>query len=550
MRRFRNFAIFHAMVFFLLTASFSYSAETITIDRNTTYQKIWGFGGAANHPVEDLKTDFSAAAQKELLDLLFGTDGSSAGLSIIRLEINGFKEGQTDPNGAKQWTCEPADGVWDWDSDPYQRWFSAEAIKRSDIHFMAMPWSPPSWMKDNGSVINGGSLKPEVYDKFVTYIKTYVSHYRNDFGIDIRWVNVQNEPSNKTSYASCVYSNSALNEVTGKLADAIHGLNQEIMVGGPEGATRGISLGFLNGMTTDTKSKLDFILTHDYGGANSSLAGFGKPVINTEVWSEGGEDMSITDGIRWANEISDALNRGEPGWLFWWILSPAGSGNAQALVDLNGNSGYTLKKRLFTMGHFSRWMRLGDLRIKGSSTNGDLDVVCAKNDKDRAAIVVINNSSAALSATVKGLLGASAQVYRTSGSESMVKLANVAIANGSATVNFSGKSVTTIIEEITTQTDKPASGRAKTAASPLTIMNIRLYSSGNGATMRVNLSKESNMAIGVYALNGITICRTTQTILPAGASSVLISENALAAGAYYVRLEAGGSQWSQKVIVR
>jgi O-glycosyl hydrolase len=97
----------------LFTVFYSYPADIITIDRKTTFQAIWGFGGAANHPVQDLKTKFNADAQKALLDKLFRTDSNNVGLSIVRPEINGFKAGEKDPNGAEQFTCQPSDGVWD-----------------------------------------------------------------------------------------------------------------------------------------------------------------------------------------------------------------------------------------------------------------------------------------------------------------------------------------------------------------------------------------------------------------------------------------------------
>jgi glucuronoarabinoxylan endo-1,4-beta-xylanase len=450
MKRCGTFVTPFAMGFLLLALSFSYSAETITIDRNTTFQKIWGFGGAANHPVQGLKSNFTSDVQKELLDLLFRTDGNSVGLSIVRLEINGFKDGEIDPNGAEQLTCKPTEnGDWDWNTDRYQKWFSTEAQNRSDVHFIAVPWSPPSWMKSNNSVINGGYLLDNAYDKFANYMKEYVFHYKTVEKIDIRWVSVQNEPKNSTPYASCTYTNSAMNTVASKVADAIHGLKLDIMVGAPEGATRGHSKEFLDNMDGATKDKLDFIVTHDYAlGNDNPLAGFNKTVINTEVWrsNTNPDDPTITDGIKWATAIKNALNRNEPGWLFWWIVSPLGNNNGEALVYLDANNTYSTPKRLFTIGQFSRWMRYGDERIMAKSTNTNLSVISAKNNKGRAALVVINNSTSAITANVGGLLGASVEAYRTSGSENIKKLADVTITGNSTAVTFPGNSVTTLVE--------------------------------------------------------------------------------------------------------
>lgn len=424
----------------------SYSQDIIQLNKGSLKQTIWGFGASANHPVQDLNTKFSTANQKIVLDKLFRTDNDNAGLSIIRLEINPFRATDTDPNSRIQYTCEPSDGVWDWSTDQYQRWFAQEAINRSNgIHFLACPWSPPGWMKSNNSPI-GGSLSPAYYDKFANYLKTYVDHYRNVFGFDIRWISIQNEPTNSTTYASCTYSNSAMDIVAAKVADSIHSLNQGVLVGGPEGATRGISVNFMNAMSATTKSKLDFILTHDYTGATSGLAGFGKPVINTEVWSEKTtDDVTITDGLVWAKAIQTALvSRNEPGWLYWWLLDA--NAGAQGLVVIKSST-VVFPKRLYAMGQFSRFMREGDVRIDATSTNSGLAVVSTVNSSGRASVLVINNSTSDINSSLKGLTSSMLQVYRTSATESLAKLQDVSVENNTVNIAFPAQSITTLIEQ-------------------------------------------------------------------------------------------------------
>ena len=431
----------------MLYCSKSFSQNQILLNRTDIKQTIWGFGGSANHPVQDLNTKFSTANQKIVLDKLFRTDSDNAGLSIVRLEVNPFRSTDTDPNNRIQYTHEPADGVWDWNTDQYQRWFAQEAIKRSNgVHFFACPWSPPGWMKSNNSPTNGGSLNAAFYDKYATYLKTYVDYYRNNLGFDIRWVSVQNEPTNSTTYASCTYSYSAMDIVAAKVADAIHELNQGVMVGGPEGATRGISLNFMNAMSNATKNKLDFIVTHDYTGATNALSGFGKPVINTEVWSESGtDDITITDGIRWANAIKAALvSRNEPGWLYWWLLD-ANSG-AQGLVVIKSST-VVFPKRLYAIGQFSRFMREGDLRIDATSTNNNLQVVATKNTDGKASILVINNSSSSINSTINGLSTEILEVYRTSATENLTKLQDISISSNTVNISFPGQSITTLVEK-------------------------------------------------------------------------------------------------------
>ena len=41
---------------------------------------------------------------------------------------------------------------------------------------MGTPWSPPAWMKTNGSLF-GGELIPQLHGSFATYLKKFVEAY-------------------------------------------------------------------------------------------------------------------------------------------------------------------------------------------------------------------------------------------------------------------------------------------------------------------------------------------------------------------------------------
>ena len=60
------------------------------------------------------------------------------------------------------------------------------------IKFMATPWSPPTWMKSNGSSI-GGSLLPWDYDVYADYLVKYIQQMKT-LGVHIDALTIQNEP--------------------------------------------------------------------------------------------------------------------------------------------------------------------------------------------------------------------------------------------------------------------------------------------------------------------------------------------------------------------
>jgi glucuronoarabinoxylan endo-1,4-beta-xylanase len=433
-------------------------AATVTLFRNTTYQTIWGFGAAANHPVKYVHNlPDSNPDKRQIMDLLFGLSGSNAGLSIVRLEINAYTQSE-DPD---QSTLMPAPGVYDWNSDQHQRWFAQEAKNRGMNQFYAVPWSPPAWMKGTdayhlpGTVENGGHLLASHFGSFASYLRSYVYRYKAVYGFNIRWISVQNEPDLSTPYASCVYTNGEMNSVASLVADQIHALNADmgwdVMVGAPEGSTRGDTQDYLlsSALTAATRAKLDFYPTHDYGDSETvGLSAGGKPVFNAEVCNhEDANDSSIIDGLRWGNKIAAALKRGEPGWMYWWCVGDPGDTTGQGLINLTAGGGYSTNQRLYVMGQFSRYLRPNSVRFLAASSDANIVSVAAKDTGNgRAAVVVINNSPSAITTTVTGFTSAQVAMRRTNATESLAKLPDAGVVAGAVTMSLPGKSVTSFVE--------------------------------------------------------------------------------------------------------
>ncbi|SFM15927.1 O-Glycosyl hydrolase family 30 [Paenibacillus sp. 1_12] len=152
----------------------------------------------------------------------------------------------------------------------------------------AVPWSPPAWMKDNGSAVKGGHVRPEHYDDLALYLKTWVERYTKEYGLNIRWLSIQNEPSNATDYASAVCSFQELNEVAVRVADAFEEAGLSTLIGAPEATTLATTMNFMNSMSREALEKLDYIPTHFYDLAPGDLERydlrkFSKPLLMTEV---------------------------------------------------------------------------------------------------------------------------------------------------------------------------------------------------------------------------------------------------------------------------
>jgi glucosylceramidase len=76
------------------------------------------------------------------------------------------------------------------------------AALRADpsLYILASP-CPPGWMKSNGTMVGGGTLRPSAYRPLARYIVRFIEAYAAA-GIPIAAVTPQNEPDARTAYPS------------------------------------------------------------------------------------------------------------------------------------------------------------------------------------------------------------------------------------------------------------------------------------------------------------------------------------------------------------
>ncbi|WP_158302085.1 stalk domain-containing protein [Paenibacillus mesophilus] len=451
-----------------LEATFSWDAEekivtieskkvnVIEVDTSEVRQEIWGFGATANGPVHDLM-NADTPTREFLLDQLFGMEDDQAGLSIVRLEVNPFTKDDPEPGNAQQATILPAPGVWDFDTDQHQRWFADEAVSRyPDMRFAASVWSPPAWMKDNGSAVRGGHLKPEHYDEFAEYLLTWAKTYKEDYGYDVRWLSIQNEPEALMDYASAIYTGQEMGSVVSVVYDAFKADGIDVGLGAPEGGHLGSSLKLLNQMDPAAVQKLDYIGTHfytwnTYDAYNYDLRSFHKPLFMMEYSMPSPNDSMMNGGLEVADQINAAMEQGYSSYLYWlFVTKPAAPTSValrEALVNLMLDGTYVINKRLYTMGQYSRFIRPGDYSVKAESGNSKVTVTAAKNTTTgKAVLVAANSSTEPVTVTINGMTGPAVSVFRTSDTENIAAIGSLATGGGSFAYTLAPKSVTTFVE--------------------------------------------------------------------------------------------------------
>jgi glucosylceramidase len=174
----------------------------ITVDEKTRYQQMDGFGGSLTDSSAWLIWNkLSASQQTTLMQELF-SPSNGIGISFLR-----------EPMGATDFS---ASGNYSYDdvpagkTDPNLTNFSVAhdvayiipLVKQAlainpDIKVVALPWSPPAWMKTT-TTMNGGNMIAADFPSLAQYFIDFVQAYQQQ-GIPIYALSVQNEPRYTTT---------------------------------------------------------------------------------------------------------------------------------------------------------------------------------------------------------------------------------------------------------------------------------------------------------------------------------------------------------------
>ena len=172
------------------------AATGVTITWNNVHQTIDGFGASGAFRRASYLMNLPEPGRTAILDALF-SQTAGAGLSIVRNVVNDGSSGMP--------TIEPSLNTWVWTGDADQIWLMQQAQTRGATRFLSTVWTPPAWMKDNGSVV-GGSLATAHYQHYADYLSRYVREYQSRFGLNIYAVSLANEPCISVNYSSCCWT--------------------------------------------------------------------------------------------------------------------------------------------------------------------------------------------------------------------------------------------------------------------------------------------------------------------------------------------------------
>lgn len=363
----------------------------LSLDANTTYQTIDGFGTSVMHWLADQYANeaYRTAYAQDL------------GCSIIRGNLHcSAITGEESMNGNKTTFGSDIDknaALMDFSvnrvatTGGFMEAVYAQRLDEMKITFSI--WTPPHWMKENAILdaekenqsFKGNLVRSdEMRTQYARYVAAWIKGFSETYNVPVYSLSVQNElnyahePSSWTT--SCVYrAKTALNEndfnpVINHFYAEFQANNLDVLLMGPETShifkhQMDNHMNFVNDILEDplTKSQLDILCYHGYGISPgdryntwkyyNSIKDSGMRSWQTEAGGgPSGEWQSAIDNARTIQDQLIGLNLS--GYIYWTYVHDKDK-ESSLIVNTHQVTG---KYHMFK--HFSRYIRPGALRIE------------------------------------------------------------------------------------------------------------------------------------------------------------------------------------------
>lgn len=389
----------------------------ITVDTTQRYQTIDGFGYTLTSGSATLINSLSASEKSSLLNQLFGNTTNAIAVSYLRISIgasdlsatvysyNDIPAGQTDPT-LTNFSLDP-DRASGTGLIPLLK----EIIQiNPSIKIMATPWSPPVWMKDNGSS-KGGSLLPQYYDVYAQYFVKYIQQMKAE-GITIDAITPQNEPLHPGNNPSLLMTAEQQRDfIKNSLGPAFQaaGITTKIIVYDHNCDRPDYPLTILNDPAA--KAFVNGSAFHLYAGDVSALSSVynthpDKNVYFTEQWTSSTGDFG--GDLKWhlKNVIIGSMRNWSKTALEWNLANDPNfgphtdGGCTQCKGALTIGATVTKNVSWYIIAHASKFVPPGSVRV-ASNNSGNLYSVAFETPEKKKVLIVLNDGTSAASFNLK-----------------------------------------------------------------------------------------------------------------------------------------------------
>ncbi len=410
------------------------AALTITVDPDRWYQTMEGFGASLTDSSAAVLYRLDPANRDRLMAALFDPHTGN-GLSYVRQPMGG-----SDFVADRPYTY---DDLPPGQTDFELRHFSIAHDERQilpllrqarrlnpALRILASPWSPPAWMKTSGSLLGGRLIDdPRVYRAYARYFVRFLQAYARA-GVPVDAVTVQNEPQDRMpkGYPGLDLPVAQQARLVRELGPALRGAGLRTKILGfdhnwamhpddiaatPPGETPEVR--YASELLADaaTARWLSGTAYHCYFGDPAEQSRQhnrypDKGIYVTECSGVQSADRSKTfaDTVQWhsRNLVIGAIRNWAKTVVTWNLaLDPdggphvGGCGTCTGVVTVGPGQRVRTNAEYYTLGHLSRFVRPGAVRIASSSFgtagwNGQIQDVAFRNLDGSTALVVHNQN--------------------------------------------------------------------------------------------------------------------------------------------------------------
>ncbi|MTH14899.1 glycoside hydrolase family 30 beta sandwich domain-containing protein [Flavobacterium sp. LC2016-01] len=392
------------------------SNQTIVVDASQKFQTIEGFGFSLTGGSAQTILKLDKAKREALLQELFSRKNDAVGISYLRISI-----GASDLNEVVFSYDDMPEGQTDLKLEHFNLGPDLKDVVpvlkeilaiNPKIKIMGSPWSPPVWMKDNGSS-KGGSLQPKYYQVYAEYFVKYIQAMKAQ-GIVIDAITPQNEPLHPGNNPSMLMlAEQQADFIGNNLGPAfkVAGIKTKIIVydhncNKPEypltilknakaypfvtGSAFHLYEGDISALTTvhDAFPNKDLYFTEQYTGSKSSFE-------NDLKWSV--KNVVIGSMRNWSkNALSWGLANDE----YYKPFTPGGCSTCKGALMIDQNQNIKREVGYYIIGHASKFVPEGSVRI-GSNIAGNLHNVAFKTPSGQIVVIVENDGTTAETFNIK-----------------------------------------------------------------------------------------------------------------------------------------------------
>lgn len=391
----------------------------IFVDARQQFQTFLGIGGALTDASAETFAKLPAASQDAFLQACYDPE-KGIGYTLSRTNIN-----SCDFSSDMYTYVRDGDAALQSFSIAHDEKFKIPFIKRAmraaggNLPLFVSPWSPPAWMKDNKSMLQGGKLERAYYEPWANYYVKFIQAYEK-IGIPVWGLTVQNEPMAKQTWESCIYTAQEETDfIKNHLGPTLKkaGLSQKKLIAWDHNRDLLYQRASTYLSDPDAAKYIWGIGFHWYevwnGGyqyENVKRVAESFPNTNlllTEACNYPFSWKTIGDwkwGELYGQNMIHDFNNGAVAWTDWNVLldevgGPNHVGNfCFAPIHAKTKEGTLhFMNSYYYIGHFSKYIRPGARRIVSSSNRAQLLTTAFKNLDGSIALVVMNPTSEKIS---------------------------------------------------------------------------------------------------------------------------------------------------------